>query len=208
MEHRAVGEVLDVFPVPNGILLEGFEAREGSTVEVADLEAVCRELDLDRPALLGEPFAFVDRLGRYIAPWPVARRLALRVAERYTDLVLARIAEEEQQAQDRVVHGYTIRWSRSEPEHYVPPERCVDDLRQMEPVFAAVRRWCGATAVGRFDELAGLRDEVVRLRGLVEKAAAEFGERGHVRIAKHLLNELNRVSPTGSRRRSRQPTTG
>jgi hypothetical protein len=192
IEHRAAWEILYVHPIPDGILLESYDAKYGSTVEVADLAVVCNDLQLDMQEMLDQRLAFVDMRGHYIAPWAVARRLALRVAERHTEHVLARVAKEEKQLQESAVHGEYFRLSRRDPELYIPPERCAERLREDQPVFGKVREWCGRTAVKRFDELAELRAEVVRLRDLIEDAVRRLREAGHPHIAKRLLNEMNR----------------
>jgi hypothetical protein len=130
---------------------------------------------------------------RYIGPWAVAKRLALRLTERYTEQVLAHVAKEEAELQEGAIHGRYFRLSRRDPKLYISPERSAERLREEQPVFDKVREWCGGAAVKRFDELAELRAEVVRLRDLTELAAKRLREAGHPHIAKRLLNEMKRL---------------
>ena len=62
---------------------------------------------------------------------------------------------------------------------YIPPERRAEYLREREPVFALVRKWCGHQAVERFDELVALRKEVRRLHELLERGAERLEAAGH-----------------------------
>jgi len=188
-EYRAALMAVYRHPVPDGILI-GYGRSEGATLRIADLETIARDLGFEPQALLAEPLAFVDRHGEYVAPWPVARRVAERVAQRYADVVLAHVAKEERELQDRVIHGYSFQWDRDH-DVYVPPEKCADALRQQQPAFELVREWGGSASTERFNELAALRAEVEGLRKLVEDAATSF-ENQHLRAeARRLRRALN-----------------
>lgn len=53
-----------------------------------------------------------------------------------------------------------------------------------------IREWCGSEEAARYDEIAGLRDEIQRLRGLVEKAAKQLKDSHHPHWSRDLLKEL------------------
>lgn len=74
LERLAAWEVTGDYPQPDGILV-GFSPGEGATVTIADIERVASDLGLDLQELLDEPLAFVNRFGKYVAPWPTALRL-------------------------------------------------------------------------------------------------------------------------------------
>lgn len=184
VEYRAALEAVFVHPMPDGILL-GFGRREGALVEIADLPAVAKDLGLDAEELLREPLAFLDRHGTYFAPWPVARRIAMRVAECYADRVLAAIDQKESELQEQAVHGEWVEWSKGRS-FEIPPEKCAERLRDEEPVFALVREWCGQPANERFDEVVALRAEVKRLRSVIVETATRLDTEGLAREAARL----------------------
>lgn len=122
------------------------------------------------------------------------------VAERYPERVLAKLKEEEDEIRDRAVRGWVIDWGpqrgkdKEQPQStYVPPERCVERLREREPVWALVREWCGAPNVEQFDEAVALRKAVSSLRGLVLDAAKVFEDRGDRYQARRLRKALDQV---------------
>ncbi len=190
IEHKAALMAVLVHPMPDGILVD-YGRAGGAIVEVSDLPAVAKDLELDADELLHEPLAYVDRHGTYIAPWPVARRLAIRVAERYTDLLLNYVAKEEAEVRDQAVHGHYFDLSRKET-IFIPPEKCAEWLREKEPVFAQVREWCGASAVEVFDERSALREENARLRQLIGDEVRRLEQQGEQHDARRLQRRLDR----------------
>ncbi len=188
VEHEAAITAISVHPMPDGILI-GYHEGEGAIVEVADLAAVADDLGLDAGALLSEPLAFVDRHGVFVAPWAVARRIAMRVAERHAHLVLAKVDREERELREGAVHGRHVDLSRRE-QIYIPPERCAERLRNEEPVFELVRAWCGVEAVEKFDEIAALRTEVARLRALIDDTVERLSGQGFEREARRLRKKV------------------
>jgi hypothetical protein len=191
IEHKAALMTVLVHPMPDGILL-GYGGAEAAMVEVSDLSAVAKDLGFDAGDLLNEPLAFIDRHGKYIAPWAVARRIAMRVAERHAERVLAHVAKEEAELRDHATYGYYFRWSRKEEEVFVPPERSVERLRQEEPVYALVREWCGAPATESFNELVALREENARLRELIMEESKRLEAQGEAHHARWLRRRLDR----------------
>lgn len=192
VEHRAALLVISVHPVPDGIL-PGYDRGDGASVRVRPWPSAVSDLAVDIEELAGAPLAFVDRDGTYCAPWPVTLRLARAVAARYTEEVLRKVAVEEAELQDRVVHGWTITWGRGakQTSTWVPPERCVEALQEQQPIFDLVRAWCGIEATERFDRSAGLAAEVARLRKLVEEAVRRLEAAGMKYDARFLRRELD-----------------
>lgn len=189
IEHKAALMAVLVHPMHDGILIDHGRSG-GAVVEVSDRSAVANDLELDADELLSEPLAYVDRYGTYIAPWPVARRMAIRASERYTDLVLSHVAKEDAEVRDQAVHGHYFDLSRKET-ILIPPERCAEWLREKEPVFAQVREWCGAPAVEEFDELNALRRENARLRTLIGDEVSRLEGRGEQHEARRLQKRLD-----------------
>ena len=58
-------------------------------------------------------------------------------------------------------------------------ERAEAELAEWEPVSALVREWCGQEALEEFDQVAALREEVDRLRDLLEDAVRWLRDSGH-----------------------------
>jgi hypothetical protein len=189
-EHKAALMAVLVHPMPDGILI-GYGGSGGATVEVSDLSAVAKDLELNADTLLHEPLAFIDRHGTYVAPWPVARSIAVSVAERYADLVLSHVAKEEAEVRDQAVHGHYFDLSRKE-QVFIPPEKCAEWLREKEPVFAQVREWCGAPAIKAFDELKALRQENARLRTVIGDEVRRLEGQGEQHEARRLQKRLER----------------
>lgn len=177
-EYQAASLVLANSPRPGGIRL-GFGSREGAIIEVTDLAYLARVAGLDAARLRQEPLAFVDRHGTYVAPWPVARGLARRIAELYAERILTRIAEEETMLRQEALLGRTT-VLRDGSTHTVPAEACAVTLQLRERVFTIVRSWCGEPAVIQFDRIAQLEAEITRLRGLLaaadQRPAPETGD--------------------------------
>lgn len=171
----------------------GWNVSEGATVRIADLEKVASELDFEIQDLLAEPLAFVDRFGDYVAPWPTALRIAQRVAATFPDRVIEATAAEERELQEKAVQGSIYYESRIE-RSYTLPDYCRDRLKQMEPVFSLIREWCGSGARERFSEVDALRQEVARLRELVEEAARALESAGKKPTARRIRNKIAPVS--------------
>ena len=72
--------------------------------------------------------------------------------------------------------------------------RAEEWLAEQEPIFALVREWCGEEAVEEFDQVLVLREEVDRLRALVEDTIRWLRLSGHPVKAALLAKELNKTS--------------
>lgn len=153
---------------------------------VFDPEATANDLGVDLDFLLAQPNAFINRDGEFLAPAQFAEPIARLVIARHSEDVLATVRQEEAEAQDRSIRGW--RTERGE----VSAARCMEYLREVEPVFAKVREWCGSDAESRFDELAALRTEVAHLTKLVLDASERFKETGHPQVAARLRRAVER----------------
>ncbi len=71
-------------------------------------------------------------------------------------------------------------------------EQARTGLEKAAPVFALVREWCGREAVDGFEESRALREEVDRLRALVEDTVRWLRDSGHPVKAALLSRELGR----------------
>jgi hypothetical protein len=74
-----------------------------------------------------------------------------------------------------------------------PPRAPEERLRELEPVHAFIRRWCGQEAVEEFDQVLALQGEVDRLRNLVQETAWWLKHNGHPVKAGLLRKELGRI---------------
>lgn len=196
-EYQAAESVLVSYARRDGVGF-GYRWGERALLLIDDLAGVAAELGSDADAVFGEPLAFVDRHDRYVAPWPVALRLARRLAERHADEVVAAVAKEEAELQAEALNGRVYHYRRGGG-FEVPAEECLKDLQERQPIFDLVRAWCGRSAVERFDELMALRAEVDRLRLLLESAARWLDEAGERRGATRLRQELGLFPDAGRR---------
>jgi hypothetical protein len=76
-------------------------------------------------------------------------------------------------------------------------------LRELEPIHALIRRWCGQEASEEFDQVLALREEVDRLRNLVQETAWWLKNNGHPVKAGVLRKELGRIPEANEDRRCR-----
>ncbi len=187
IEYRAAWHV--VLGADSLVGFETYEPNHGAIIRVPNLAAACEDLGLNMQALLDEPLAFVDRHGEYVAPWPVALRLAKHTAARRPEAVLAAISREERDLQKKSIHGEKFRWRKTDPEMFVPPEVYANQLLEWQPIFALIREWCGAAPID-FDRVAALEQEILRLRGAMEYVAEDLRRRHH-KLAAKLVNLMD-----------------
>lgn len=190
LAFKAAQLILFEYPRPDGIM-PGCGSHEGAIAEIGDLPTVAADLGIDAGEVLREPLAYIDRSGSYIAPWPVTQRLARRVAESYSDQVLAAVAKQERELRDGATHGRMLDpLTRHSAPVYVPAEHWSKELRERQPIFDLVREWRGQESVERFNEVEALRAEVARLRRLVKEAADRLEQTGNPRPARQLIKKL------------------
>jgi hypothetical protein len=76
----------------------------------------------------------------------------------------------------------------------VPHRECAEErLRELELVHAFIREWCGQEASDKLDQVLALREEVDRLRNLVQETAWWLKNNGHPVKAGLLRKELGRI---------------
>lgn len=168
--------------------------RCGGTVlvinDLPDVAAAMRGPTADE--LLAEPLAFVDREDRYIAPFPVAARLARLACTRCPHEILEYVAKEEKRWEDALVRGY-MEDIFGKDVLRVRKEGVEERLRELRPVHNMVREWCGVDAQQAFDELGRLRAENERLVRIIEDAARFLKDAGHNVKASLVLREVRGV---------------
>ena len=69
-------------------------------------------------------------------------------------------------------------------------------MRELAPVYALIREWCGQEGSEEFDQVLALREEVDRLRNLVQETAWWLKHNGHPVKAGLLRKELGRIKKT------------
>ena len=73
---------------------------------------------------------------------------------------------------------------------YRTPEDCAELDVHWQPGHDLVREWCGAEAVNRHDEIQELRDEVLRLSKILDRAIRELAWAGKASIAAKIGRQL------------------
>jgi hypothetical protein len=195
-----------VFEVVAGedVLSTGYREHAG-VLCISDASKAADLLGTDLSSFLSDELAFVDDDGTIVVPWNITLELARDAAPKHADAVLRDIADKERKAAQHAIYGDLIGTRRSKP-WYVSPKVCAEvDARQV-PTYALLRQWCGEDAVGRFDELAALRTELLRFGQLIERAISALEEAGLSKIAASLKRELG--VPIGTLRASQMKGGG
>ncbi|MHB1344026.1 MAG: hypothetical protein ACYCX3_06670 [Thermoleophilia bacterium] len=139
-------------------------------MDAAELRELARLSGLPRKLEDLHPLAYVDRHGDLHLPLAVAEQLARAYASAESESVLMYIEDEEKEYKYRGNEPGGRFWH--------------DELRRRTPGFALARYWAGHE-----EEIAYLRAEIDRLRGLVVNAADTlaskglYSEAGHIRLA-------------------------
>lgn len=189
-QFDAVVALLESWEFVQGIEL-GWHQNELCTVQIANLEGVCRQLGMDPADLRREPLAFTEEGGRFIAPWSLAVKLARRVAELNGEAIMAKVVDAEYEIQLQAVHGETVHHGRGNKESFwIPPDRLKEEHDKRSIAMNTIREWCGREVLERLDELDALREEVQRLGLLVERAIAELRRCGQTVTAATMESDL------------------
>ncbi len=158
------------------------------TVTILDVEGLAAFLGLEPGELRQDPLSFVEE-GTLVAPWSTILLIAARASERDPEPILRYVEREEAEARDEALHGRYYEW-RGQPLQHISAEVCQEaDAKRGAPLRATLRSWCRVEAVGRWDEAKALREEVVRLNGLLDKAVEGLSRAGASRAAKAIERE-------------------
>lgn len=152
---------------------------------VHDVDAIVADLGIDRESLTSDPVSFVNDDGDLVIPWRVSRLVVEALARKHADTLLPMVEWKEKEAIRENQYGYATQHGT-----YISPEICASTDEDYRPARDLVRQWCGAEAEERYDELAALRVEVVRLGKLVERAISAVRSAGDVGQADVLEREL------------------
>lgn len=200
--YKAVQMVFFALPPGEGSdgVFFGHKAIESELLNIEDLDAAQKRLGLSAEELLAEPHSYVDRFGEYKAPFEVAIKVAKHCCRTFTQDVLRHVQAEEDALKDAVVSGYytfpdrRYRSWRDKDGFEILRTRAEEWLAEQKPIFALIREWCGEEAVEEFDRVLALREEVDRLRALVEDTVRWLRFSGHPVKAALLAKELNKTS--------------
>jgi hypothetical protein len=152
-EFDAARFVFD-FVRPKNVLRLHTTKADAGVAEIFDLTKIATFIGIGPDELTAQPRCFVDRNGVLVCPWSATRALARRVADKLGEEVLGKALDQERRLRDH--YEGEPSWRRDDKE-----------LRQFEGVANVLREWCTGEVVERFDELRALREEVIRLGGLV-----------------------------------------
>ena len=200
--HRAAELVFFAVPQEAGAEVSfGYRAMERDLLVVDDLGVAAQRLGLDADGLLAEPFAHIDRSGVYRAPFEVAVKVARQCCRRFGGEVLRRVEGRERELREELVTGRLAIGDHA-PEsllagsRWVSPEAVREHARakleEAAPAFALVRGWCEREGVDGFEESRALREEVDRLRAILEDTVRWLRDSGHPVKAALLSREPGR----------------
>ena len=180
----------EVFRALIGEGVARLEYREAGACRVTDSDQLAELTGLDPQFWLACPDAFRDGAD-LVVPWPITEQLVQAAASRNPNPVLEAVEQEEAEARRDVIHGRHYAGRGSRPGYDISPETCAKvDNEYGKPKRALLRRWCGADAADRFDELAALRVEIHRVGLVAEEAISELRAAGRKQVADQLARQL------------------
>jgi hypothetical protein len=189
--YRAVETVYFAIPQEAGAeVWFGLKAAERTLLSIDDLDAVATRLGLDAEALLDEQCSYVDRFGEYKASFGVAVKVAKHCCERFSREVLRYLRAEEEEVRRELISGNFEVSSSWWTDNEVFRERAEAGLKELRPIFAIVRGWCGQEAAEEFHEVIALRQEVDGLQGVVKNLAKWLKDAGHPQKAALVLKDM------------------
>jgi hypothetical protein len=162
---------------------------DAGVMEIRDVDKLCAALGFDKTRLVNNTLSFVGDDGFLVTPWAVTLEVARHAAPLVADRILADVERSETKHRRRALHGDRSKGFDGE-EHYMSPEVCLEIDEKWQERYDLVRQWCGASAVDRHDELVALRDEVLRLGQIADRAIRVLGEVGATEPADELRREL------------------
>lgn len=207
-EYWAAGMVSEAWGATFDTSIEAGAASDTEVLCISDLHAVATQLGIDPDELSSEPLSFFDDDGSFVAPWSVALRVLKLVAPLVAEAVLEEVAKKEEKCDQRAMYGEDFELSRGDI-RYIPPERCVEYDEVWRLADRVAQEWCGQPAIERHDELLALRDEVIRIGQIAERAIRALEEAGQRASADGLKRDLGvpietlRASEDNYRQRAR-----
>lgn len=148
--------------------------RSPGVCRVRDVDSLSQFLDLKPDGLRHDALSFVDD-GDLIVPWPVTENIGRRAAELNSGPILRYLQDEETRQHHKMVHGEWAKPTRRNPDGYYYDAdffAALEEEPHHRPCRDLLRQWCGVGAADRWDQLAGLRQEIHRL-GLLAKDAID-----------------------------------
>lgn len=184
---RAAEEVFEAL-IPTDVAR--IEYREAGACRVTNSDQLAELTGLDATIWTHCPDGFADG-DDLVVPWPITEQIAAAAAQRNPDPILHAVHKEETEARYQAIHGHWYPGRGSRPDHTVPAEICIAvDNEHGKPRRAILRRWCGAEAVDRYDELVELRKEIHRVGQIAETAIDALRTAGRRREADDLARQL------------------
>lgn len=145
---------------------------------ICDFDEAASELGLDRDKLLSEPGAFIDRNGQYVAPFSTAVWLAQDFCMHFPAQIASYARHQEADCCQKI--------AKAPDDHRFYEEQ----LALQRQANALIRQWCPEADWDEVDERLILREEVRRLRGLLESAIQTMESRRLKTEAALLRKEL------------------
>ena len=176
----AVGVTLDA--VADGLIVGCGRSDCISPYEIQNVGALSRMCGIREAELTSAPTAFEEG-GSFIVPFETAARVAQTMAAQHPDVVLRAVEREERDFEEEQAE-----WrQRGSP----PKGRQFEDWDEaLRRSFEMRREWIGEQANALQAEVLAARNEVQRMRELVESAAKMLQANGHTTSAGKLRSYL------------------
>lgn len=168
------------FDYPVYMISPGYGQEPPGIISSPDPEALASAVGMTMDELLALPNAFIDRTGRYTAPFMAAVEITKRYCQHDPRNVLEGTHLLEEQLETIASTAY-LPFGMPVSHDYA-----ADNLRRLRPALDLLRSWCGAEAMEEWDEIASLRAEIDRLQELIEEIAYQIDQAGHSRLARRL----------------------
>ncbi len=166
------------------------EYGEAGACRVTDSDRLAKLTGLDPQLWLACPDAFRESAD-LVVPWPIIEQLVQAAASRNPNPILELVEQEEAKTRREAIHGSYYAGRGSRPGYEFSADTCSRvDNEYGKPKRALLRRWCGAEATDRFDELAALRVEIHRVGLVAEEAISELRAAGRKQVAEQLARKL------------------
>lgn len=207
-EWLAVREVL--WKVETPFELSEWVRHEG-LVMIEDFPANIADCGFDPAELVAEPLAFIDRHGTYHGSFSTALRIAQRLCKQHPERIITDLKLDIQAYKKAAKTGWYASphggrgWDISLGHAQKQVEEHLEILKIVSP-------WCGHEFAEKFDVIAGLQEEVARLRLLLTETLdwmRDTAEEQKLRWLKakytKVYQELNGEAPPSPKRRARSP---